>query len=839
MTKYVEVSVNVPPVSGVFHYHLPGNLEAEIQPGMLIQVTFNNRLVQGVVLRFVDQPEVEETLPVEEVLDPAVSLTPHQIALAQKMSEKYLAPLSSCVELMLPAGISQQSDNLYKLLSKPVQDLHLFTPTQNQIINQLNERGPLRGRQLDRVIKRKNWKEDARKLVKKGYISSKSMLLPPSVRSKYIRTAQLGISPELIGTLDINQLGNNENTRTRRMLALELLVREMSPVDVSWVYAESGSSLTDLKILHEKGYLILSEQEAWRDPLAGLSFDPAIPPELTPAQSSAWEQIKSGLKSPSNIKPFLLHGVTGSGKTELYLRAVEETLKQGKQALVLVPEISLTPQTIQRFLSRFPGKVGLTHSGLSGGERYDTWRRARKEQLQVIVGPRSALFTPLPNIGLIVLDESHDSSFNQGFRLPYYNGRDTAVEYAKLIGATCILGTATPASDSYWKASRGDYTLIELPDRIIAHRDTIKAYKKRFGKIKIYDSQNLQVSESNLPDVEIVDMREELKLGRRGLFSKSLKDALADVLANDQQAILFLNRRGTATYVFCRTCGHTMQCPRCDSNLTFHASANISKLICHHCGHKESMPKSCPECGSEQIRQYGVGTERVEKEVKQLFPDARTLRWDYDTTRTKGAHDIIVNHFTNHRADVLIGTQMLAKGLDLPLVTLVGVVLADVGLNMPDFRAGERVFQTLSQVAGRAGRSPLGGRVILQSFQPEHRVIQHTSKHDYKGFIEHELNLRKKIGYPPYSKFIRLLYNSQVPGKSEMEAKKMASQLRLWIRTEAQGAVDMVGPVPAFYTRLENRYRWQILLRGNDPAVFLRGKKLGDWRIEVDPQSLL
>lgn len=839
MTKYVEVSVSVPPVPGVFHYHLPKELEAEIQPGLLVQVTFNNRVVQGVVLDFVDKPEVEETRPVEAILDKSVSLTPSQIALAKSISHKYLAPLASCVELMLPAGISQQSDRLFSLIKQPEENTFIYTPTQNQIFKQLIERGPLRGRQLDRVIKSKNWKKDIQKLINKEYISYKSMLLPPSVRSKYIRTAQISIQPEKLNQLNIKELGINETTQNRRMLVLDMLAREACPVDVSWVYAESGCKLSDLKLMHEKGYLTLSEQEAWRDPLAGLSFDPAIPPKLTSAQALAWQSIKTGIDNQESSKPFLLHGVTGSGKTEIYLRAVEETLKQGKQAIVLVPEISLTPQTIQRFLSRFPGRVGLTHSRLSDGERYDTWRRASRNQLSVIVGPRSALFTPLPNVGLIVLDESHDQSYNQNFRLPYYNGRDVAEEYAKLLGATCIFGTATPDSESYWKSIRGDYQLIELPERIIAHQETIKAYQKRFGKIKDYSPQTEQAVESNLPKIEVVDMREELKQGRSGIFSAALKDAIQDVLDNDQQAILFINRRGTATYVFCRTCGHTKQCPRCERNLTYHTNSNENKLVCHHCGHKEPMPTTCPNCNSDQIRQYGVGTEKVEREVKNLFPDARTLRWDYDTTRHKGDHDIITNHFINHRADILIGTQMLAKGLDLPLVTLVGVVSADVGLNLPDFRAEERVFQTLSQVAGRAGRSPLGGKVIMQTFQPENRAIQYASTHDYKGFMQSELGLRKKIGYPPYTKFIRLLYKSQVPGKSEIEAKKTASQLRTWIREEAQGTIDMVGPVPAFYSRLEDRFRWQILLRGNDPVAFLRGKKLDGWRIEIDPQTLL
>ena len=334
-------------------------------------------------------------------------------------------------------------------------------------------------------------------------------------------------------------------------------------------------------------------------------------------------------------------------------------------------------------------------------------------------------------------------------------------------------------------------------------------------------------------------MRTELKSGNRSIFSRALQENLAKVLENGEQAILFLNQRGSASYVFCRDCGHVLRCPRCDTSLTHHTNNDAAILICHHCGYQRKMPQTCPKCKSDRIRQYGMGTQRVEKELQALFPDVRTLRWDHDTTRQKGAHEIILSHFANQRADILIGTQMLAKGLDLPLVTLVGAVLADVGLHLPDYRAGERVFQVLSQVAGRAGRSPLGGQVILQTFHPDHYVIQAAAAHDYAGFYTRELAYRKELGYPPFAQLLRLEFRHSKEKEAQAEAERLAPRIKNWLREGDRRATELIGPAPCFYARRDGQYRLQLILRGPDPASLLAGRKLGNWRVEVYPQALL
>ncbi len=825
--RYIRVAVNVPTLSGEFDYHLPEELEGKVGPGHLVSVPFGRQTVQGVVLELVSQPLVADTKPALNLLDPLPVLTAVQLDLARRLSALTLNPLSAMIGLMLPAGLNQQADTLYSLRENLPAGTGGNPPSavQNRLVSLLREKGSLRGRQIDRHFRNVDWRKTAQLLLRRGVLGSQSILPAPTVRPKYIRTAQLSVPPAQAEAA-LPDLGKTEATLTRRQAALRFLMREPAQVDVAWVYAESGCTLADLQELRERELITLHETEIWRDPLHKLEEKEARqlqPPELTPDQQAAWERIRGELQHPN--LPILLQGVTGSGKTELYLRAAADALQQGREAIILVPEIAITPQTVRRFLERFPGQVGLVHSKLSPGERYDTWRRARLGLLKVIIGPRSALFTPLPNIGLIVVDECHDPSYSQA-EPPFYNATSAACEYARLGGAVCLLGSATPSIVQVHQAGSGESLRVTLPRRIVNRE---------------------------MPEIQVVDMRAELKSGNRGIFSRPLQEALEQVLNRNEQAILFLNRRGTASYVFCRDCGYALKCPRCDGPLTLHLAAEAggrgepaSALTCHHCGYRRGMPEKCPTCGGQQIRAYGLGSEKVEAEVKQLFPSARTLRWDWETTREKDAHEILLSHFAAHRADVLVGTQMLAKSLDLPLVTLVGIVLAEVGLNLPDPFAAERTFNLLTQVAGRAGRSSLGGRVVLQTFQPEHYVIQYAARHDVEGFHARELEERRRLGYPPFSRLLRLEYRHYQAVEAEAEARRMAARIENWIKSAGRRETTMIGPAPCFFGKLGGVYRWQILLRGPKPEQFINDLKfdehtqaLAGWRVETEPASLL
>jgi len=819
MTTFVQIVVNVPAVSGLFDYLLPKSFEGTVEVGHLVIVPFGRQTVQGVVYRFVDSPSVRDVKEVLEVVDEEPVLIQPQLALAKEMADSTLQPLASIVGMFLPVGLNQQADVLYSLREseladkKSKTDPKSFNPKtkrltiEDRIINLLRFRGPLRGRQINTHFAKVDWRKTANFLVRKGVLASKSVLPPPRVRTKYIRVAQLAVPPEAAEAA-MDSLGTKQ-TIARRQSALRFLIQQPEAINISWVYAESGCNLNDLEELEERGLIRLFESEIFRDPLQKVErreIESSKVVSLTLEQAAALKEIVNSISSVSVDGPYLLQGVTGSGKTEIYIRAAQEVVKRGKQAIILVPEIALTPQTVRRFLNRFPGQVGLVHSRLSEGERYDTWRRARAGQLKVIIGARSALFAPLPNIGLIVADECHDASYHQS-EPPFYHAVTAAQTYARLCGAVCVLGSATPSVFQQYQTEIKQIHKLELPKRI---------------------------ADKSLPPVHIVDMRDELKAGHRGIFSRFLLNELESTLKHGDQAILFLNRRGTATYVFCRDCGHVLKCPNCDSPLTFHTE-NKERLLCHTCGYERGKPKSCPQCGGKQIREYGLGSEKVEAEVNSLLPKAKTLRWDWDTTRKKDAHEMILTHFANHKADVLIGTQMLAKGLDLPLVTLVGIVLADVGLHLPDPFAGERVFQVLTQVAGRAGRSERGGKVILQTFDPENQVIQSASHHDVNGFYGYELEQRKRLGYPPFNRLVRLEFRSADQTSAEKEAKRIAEKL-LSVRSQHSA---LIGPVSCFFGKVGGYYRWQIVLRGGNPVELLRGIKLDGWRVEVDPISLL
>ncbi len=637
---------------------------------------------------------------------------------------------------------------------------------------------------------------------------------------------------------------------------LAVLTAAACPVAVGEIRELTGCTAKHLSRLENVGLIRFTAEEVWRDSLADRFFVPVTAPELTVDQKRVWVRLRE-LAESSNAEllddrfpetecgapAFLLHGVTGSGKTEIYMRAIDLALKRGQRAIVLVPEISLTPQTVRRFAARFPGRVALLHSRLSDGERYDTWRRARQGLIDILIGPRSALFAPLKDVGVIVVDEEHDASYRQTPPVPppHYHARDAAVAAGRILGATVILGSATPDVVSYHLAQSGNYHLLELPRRVMGHRKRIEDQQLRLNVGSEYRSQPggpEDALEIPLPPVQIVDLRQELRAGNRTIFSRTLAQAIDDTLDRGEQAILFLNRRGTATFIICRDCGHVLRCPRCDMPLTFHRPRMM--LTCHHCGRQERPHQLCPQCGSKRIKHFGLGTEEVEARVQRRWPEARITRWDRDTTAGPDSHEQLLSSFIDRESDILVGTQMIAKGLDLPFVTLVGVISADVSLGLPDYRTGERAFQVLAQVAGRAGRGLLGGRVVIQTYQPQHYAIQAAADHDYATFYLEEIRFRTKLNLPPFRRLAKLVLADPIADRGQREAQKVAGILRAYIHGRALGATEIIGPVPPFFSRVDGRYRWQILVRSPDPTRLLAGFTVPkQWTLEIDPVSTL
>jgi primosomal protein N' (replication factor Y) len=824
VSRYVEVAVNLPRVQGTFHYHVPPGLVEELRPGHLVTVPFATQRMQAVVLRQVDQPEVSETRPVEGLIDREPVLTPVQLELGRWMSLTYGATLGECFEMMLPPGLSQRAQSLYALGEAGFAGDDAL---QKRIVALLMERGPLRSGQLARALPHINWEREAARLVKQGVLVRSSVLPPPEVRARNVRTARLA-APVEAARLAAQRMRQTTRAQSRgaaerRARVLDFLADEGAAVEVSWVYAHSGAALTDLKWLADAGLVDLDYQEVWRDPLAGREYAPSPAPDLTPDQQRAWQHVHEALAA-GEARAILLHGVTGSGKTEIYLQAVAEVLARGYQAIVLVPEIGLTPQTLQRFGARVTHGLGLMHSRLSDGERYDTWRRARSGLIEVMLGPRSALFAPLPRPGLIVVDEEHDESYKSN-RSPLFHARDTALEYARLLGVPCLLGSATPDVVTFAHAQEGRLTYLALPER----------------------APFAGAQAPRLPEVRVVDMRQELREGNRSIFSRALASALEECLQAGEQAILFLNRRGSATALFCRSCGRSVSCPRCGLPLTFHgpspgaagANAAQDRLRCHHCNYERGLPSRCPQCASEALRPLGVGTQRVEAEVIRHFPGARVLRWDVDSTRGRDAHEILLEHFAAGRADVLVGTQMVAKGLDLPRVTLVGVILAEVGLFLPDYRAAERTFQVLTQVIGRAGRSPRGGRALLQTFQPEHYAVHLASAQDYDGFAQAELAQRRQLGYPPFTRLARLLVTDRSREEAQRTCEMLAGAVRSAIAEGEHRRTEIVGPAPCYFEREAGRFRWHLVVRGPQPRSVIPAELPENCTVDIDPVTLL
>jgi primosomal protein N' (replication factor Y) len=716
---------------------------------------------------------------------------------------------------MLPPGFERNPVTF--LSRRPALDE--FDPSslnieQRHAIEMLEQQGRLSLKELQKDFGKKKGQSLASQLVIKGLAERNYELEPVKVRPKI--ELHLSLAVEVRKALpEAARLFKDGNKKQAALL--NLLSRQSTPIPISEARKRASTSKAIADVLVTKGLVRTQSLEVKRDPLSGQEISLSTPPTISPDQNEAFKALRSSLLNtdteagPPDI--FLLLGVTGSGKTEIYLQTLGETVRLGKKGIVLVPEISLTPQTIERFASRFPGKVAVLHSRLSLGEQFDEWHRIKKGEFDVVIGPRSALFAPQPDLGLIILDEEHEWTYKQHEQAPRYHARRVASRLAELTGATVVLGSATPDVESYYHTQKEDYNLLRLPERVTPSHS------------------------SPLPRVEIVDLREELKAGNRSIFSRSLSQAVTRAVASSEQVMLFLNRRGGETFVQCRDCGLVLRCRRCDVPLTHHLAENA--LVCHQCNRRIPVPEVCPRCGSRRIKFLGVGTERLEQEASRAFPGARLLRWDSDVIRGRYSHQEILDRFRAHKADILIGTQMISKGHDLPQVTLVGVVNADTALNLPDFRAGERTFQLLSQVAGRAGRGPLGGRVIIQTYSPEHYAIQAAARHDYEMFYRKEVDYRRQLHNPPFSQLASLTYSHTNEGQCRKEAERMKRVLTEELDARGIPDLDILGPAPAFIQRLRGRFRWQLILRGHDLQFFLSPVPLPQgWTVDIEPVGL-
>ncbi len=812
---YAEVAVNAAqPVRQTFTYRIPDHL-AQVRPGHAVYVPFGARTLQGIVMEVTDTPAFADARDIQAIIDEEPLVSAERLEVAKWMASYYLSPLFDCVSLMLPAGFKRKpltflrpafwaSDSMPDGLSE----------TETAVLALITERGEVDVEDAKKTVK--GGARAASSLVKRGLIARAYRLARPAVGEKVVSMIRLLVD-ETMARGQVRELRDSGRKPAERRARVIEAFADAGAMLVSEARA-IGLTPALLRDLQAEGIVGLEDVQVVRDPLAGREYTHHSPPQLTAQQQTATDAICRDLEAGSS-KTFLLHGVTGSGKTEVYLAALDHAVTQGKRAIVLVPEIALTPQTLRRFAERFPGRVGVMHSELSLGEHFDMWHAVREGKYDVVIGPRGALFAPQPDLGLIIIDEEHEWTYKQQEGSPRYHARLAAERLCRHAGATLVLGSATPDVESRFHSDHGTTELLELRERLV--RD---------------DEGGVHVAP--LPDVSVVDLREELKAGNRSIFSRELATAIRSALAGGEQVMLFLNRRGSASFVQCRDCGHVPECRSCAAALTLHAPEG--KLICHYCGRTYPVPTTCPNCGKNRIRQMGLGTERVEEAAHSEFPGARTVRWDRDVTRGKDSHETILAKFLAHEADILIGTQMIAKGLDIPLVTLVGVVSADVALHLPEFRAGERTFQLLEQVAGRAGRGPKGGRVIIQTYTPDHYAIEAAAAHDYGRMYTKEIELRRRMGYPPYGRLVRMTFAHTNAEYAQRQAMTLASRLREVQAKEGIPNLEVMGPAPAYVPRVRGRWRWNIILRGAEPTVLVRDLPLArGWTLDVDPLSVL
>lgn len=828
---WIEVLVDCPGAQGLYTYQLPAHLS--VQSGDILSVPFGAQQVGAIAIRLVDHLpadlDVAAVRPIEDVISRGFFPVAYW-ALLQRIAAYYRVSLMQVIRVALPPGLLSRSQRRIRLCAAAAEPSLLTHPAASQILSllQAQKQQDYAWQYLQRQVRRAS--QGLRELLQRGWVES-YLESPSPVRPKQRQAVMLTAQ----ATVDLSP---------RQQEILEVLKRRGGEMWLQELLQTCHVSSSVVKTLAQRGALIVQSREVLRLEAGSVQADQ--PKVLTSPQMQALETIGT----LTGFAYVLLHGVTGSGKTEVYLQAIAPLLQQGQSALVLVPEIGLTPQLTDRFRARFGDQVRVYHSALSAGERYDTWRQMLNNAPQVVIGTRSAIFAPIADLGMIILDEEHDDSFKQDQPAPCYHARTVAGWRAELANCPLILGSATPSLET-WLSVRQGANLPDLspdvspdPSPDPSNRDI------SCGRIStpVYLALPDRIHAQPLPPIEIVDMRQELRQGNRSIFSRSLQQSLQDMKAQQQQGILFIHRRGHSTFVSCRSCGYVMECPHCDVSLTYHQprEGGHESLHCHYCGHQQLHPAHCPACSSPYLKHFGSGTQRIIQELNRYLPDLRCIRFDSDTTRTKGAHRTLLNRFAQGEADLLVGTQMLTKGIDLPQVTLVGVVAADGLLHLADYRAGERAFQTLTQVAGRAGRGKNPGRVILQTYSPQHPVIQAVDRQDYSAFVEAELQQRAELHYPPYGQLILLRMSGTEVGLVRQAAEQIAEFLQSALQDQSQ--FELLGPTAASIPRVARRFRWQILLKSwsANPLALpdlaeLRSHSLPgvSLTVDVDPLHLL
>lgn len=798
MALLAEVFVNLPArrLTHSFTYVVPAEL-SHVGPGWRVLAPFGRRKAEGFVVSVAEGEAAEGLKPILGVLDDGPWFTEHMLAVAAWVSDYYLSAPAEAMRLFIPGKAGVKSATLYRAAEGDAGWLADRPPVYRAVFAALAV-GP---RTLTQVAALGPGAAAAlRQLVRQGLATAEAVARR-TARTQYKTVWRLAVTREAAAAFLAEARGRAAQAR----LVAALLERDGLEADDLKKLKVSAATA---KGLAAAGLIAAERSEMIRDSYAaaGGRYREVA---LTAAQRAALDEITPAVGG-RRYASFLLHGVTGSGKTQVYIEAAAAARRGGRQVVVLVPEIALTGQIVTRFKERFGDDVAVLHSRLSVGERYDTWQRLRKGAAGIAIGARSAVFAPLPDPGLFIIDEEQEFTYKQE-ESPRYHTRDVALKRAELAGAAVVLGSATPAVETYHAALAGRHRLLVMPER---------------------------VDGASLPDVTVVDMREELKAGRRNVISEPLRELLAATLAKGEQAIILINRRGYATFVLCRECGEVMTCSRCAVSMVYHAAGN--SLRCHYCQAVRPAPDVCPACASRYIKFFGTGTQRVEEELAGLLPVARVVRMDQDTTGGKNSHDRILNAFAAGRYDILLGTQMVAKGHDVKQVTAVGIISADTALYLPDFRAAEKTFMLLTQAAGRAGRGDAPGRVVVQSYNPEHYAVQAGSKHDYAAFYSEEIACRQELCYPPFTSLVKLMVQGSDEGKARRQAEEVAAALRGRL---GEGAA-VIGPFPAPVARISDVFRLHILIKATagaaQPAIRALGlERRGDVAVDVDPVSVL